>query len=256
MNKKTNKKAKNQQMSDYWIHGYHACAAAINNKNRQKNLLIMTKEAEEKLSKEMSVKEFDFDHRIVNRHEVEKYVGRDINHQGIGLNVKKIEKINIKEFILSLPQKNSTIVILDQLEDSQNVGAIFRSACAFNINGIVLTESGTVSENSFVAKTASGALDKVPFTSINNISNVIKQLKDNGYWVYGLDGSSSKTFDTIEFPKKIALVFGSESKGMRNITSSLCDEILKIDINTEIESLNVSNSAAISFYYLNNQSKS
>ena len=125
-----------------------------------------------------------------------------------------------------------------------------------NINGIVLTESGTVSENSFVAKTASGALDKVPFTSINNISNVIKQLKDNGYWVYGLDGSSSKTFDTIEFPKKIALVFGSESKGMRNITSSLCDEILKIDINTEIESLNVSNSAAISFYYLNNQSKS
>ena len=96
MNKKTNKKAKNHQMSDYWLHGYHACTAAINNTNRHKKLLIMTKEVEEKLSKEMSVKEFDFEHRIVNRHEIEKYVGRDINHQGIGLNVKKIEKVNIK----------------------------------------------------------------------------------------------------------------------------------------------------------------
>jgi len=255
MNKKTNKKAKNQQISDYWLHGYHACAAAINNRIREKNLLIMTKEVQEKLSKEMSVKEFDFEHRIVNRHEIEKYVGRNINHQGIGLNVKKIEKINIKEFIRSLPEENSTIVILDQLEDSQNVGAIFRSALAFNINGIILTESGTVSENSFVAKTASGALDKVPFTSINNISNVIKQLKDSGYWVYGLDGSSKKTFDAVDFPKKIALVFGSESKGMRNITSSLCDEILKIDINKEIESLNVSNSAAISFYCLSKKNR-
>ena len=100
MNKKINKKAKNQQMSDYWLHGYHACIAAINNTIRQKNLLIMTKEVEVKLSKEMSVKEFDFEHRIVNRHEIEKYVGKDINHQGIGLNVKKIERINIKEFIL------------------------------------------------------------------------------------------------------------------------------------------------------------
>ena len=250
MNKKINKKAKNQQMNDYWLHGYHACAAAIKNTFRHKNLLVMTKEAEEKLSQEMSVEEFDFEYIIVNRHEIDKYVGRDINHQGIGLNVKKIAKVNIKEFILRLPQDNSTIVILDQLEDSQNVGAIFRSALAFNINGIILTESGTVSENSFVAKTASGALDKVPFTSINNVSNAIKQLKDSGYWVYGLDGSSSKTIDTTDFPKKIALVFGSESKGMRNITSSLCDEILKIDINKEIESLNVSNSAAISFYYL------
>ena len=250
MNKKYNKKAKNQQMSDYWLYGYHACAAAINNSIRQKNLLIMTKEVEGKLLESIPIEDFNFERRIVNRHEIEKYVGKDVNHQGIGLNVKKIEKVNIKEFILRLPQDYSSIVILDQLEDSQNVGAIFRSALAFNINGIILTESGTVSENSFVAKTASGALDKVPFTSINNISNAIKQLKESGYWVYGLDGSSSKTFDEVDFPKKIALVFGSESKGIRNITSSLCDEILKIDINKEIESLNVSNSAAISFYYL------
>ncbi len=255
MNKKLHKKAKNQQMNDYWLHGYHACAAAINNTTRQKNLLIMTKEVEEKLLEEISVAGFNFEHRIVNRHEIEKYVGKDVSHQGIGLNVKKIEKVNIKEFIHKLPKDNSTIVILDQLEDSQNVGAIFRSALAFNINGIILTESGTVSENSFVAKTASGALDKVPFTSINNISNVIKELKDSGYWIYGLDGDSSKTFDKVDFPKKIALVFGSESKGMRNITSSLCDEILKIDINKEIESLNVSNTAAISFYYLSKKNR-
>ena len=252
MNKKINKKAKNHQMNDYWIHGYHACAAALNNTNRQKNLLIMTKEVSEKLSTIFNIKDFDFEYRILSRQEVDKYLGRDTNHQGIGLNVKKIEKESIKEFIHNLPKDISTIVILDQLEDSQNVGAIFRSALAFNINGIIMTESNSVGENSFVAKTASGALDIVPFTVINNISNVVKFLKETGYWIYGLDGGASLSLETTKFPKKIALVLGSESKGMRNITSTLCDELIRIDINSEVESLNVSNSAAITFYHLSN----
>ena len=250
MNKKFNKKAKNQEMSDYWLYGYHACIAAINNANRQKNLLITTKEVAEKLSKKFEIKDFNFDHRILSRQEVDKYLGREMNHQGIGLNVKKIEKENIKNFIKNLPRNISTIAILDQLEDSQNVGAIFRSARAFNVNGIIMTESNSVGENSFVAKTASGALDMIPFTSVNNISNVFKFLKDNGYWIYGLDGESTKILEKTKFPNKIALVLGSESKGMRNITSTLCDELIKININSEIESLNVSNTAAIAFYHL------
>ena len=250
MNKKFNKKAKNQEMSDYWLYGYHACIAAINNANRQKNLLITTREVAEKLSKKFEIKDFNFDHRILSRQEVDKYLGREMNHQGIGLNVKKIEKENIKNFIKNLPRNISTIAILDQLEDSQNVGAIFRSARAFNVNGIIMTESNSVGENSFVAKTASGALDMIPFTSVNNISNVFKFLKDNGYWIYGLDGESTKILEKTKFPNKIALVLGSESKGMRNITSTLCDELIKININSEIESLNVSNTAAIAFYHL------
>ena len=250
MNKKTNKKAKNLQINDYWLNGYHACVAAINNADRQKNLLIMTKEVSEKLSKNFDIQKFDFEHRIVSRHEIDKYVGREINHQGIGLNVRRIEKVNIKDFVKNLPQDISTIAILDQLEDSQNVGAIFRSALAFNINGIIMTESNSVGENSFVAKTASGALDIVPFTVINNISNIIKFLKECGYWIYGLDGKSSMVLEKTKFPNKIALVLGSESKGMRNITSTLCDELIRININPEIESLNVSNTAAIAFYHL------
>ena len=250
MNKKFNKKAKNQEMSDYWLYGYHACIAAINNANRQKNLLITTREVAEKLSKKFEIKDFNFDHRILSRQEVDKYLGREMNHQGIGLNVKKIEKENIKNFIKNLPRNISTIAILDQLEDSQNVGAIFRSARAFNVNGIIMTESNSVGENSFVAKTASGALDMIPFTSVNNISNVFKFLKDNGYWIYGLDGESTKILEKTKFPNKIALVLGSESKGMRNITSTLCDELIRININKEIESLNVSNAAAIAFHHL------
>ena len=145
----------------------------------------------------------------------------------------------------------SNIIILDQLEDAQNVGAIFRSALAFNIDGIILTETQSVHENNFMTKTACGGIDKVPFTSVSNLSSALRTLKENGYWVYGLDGSSNKKITEVEFAKKSVFIFGSESDGMRHLTKSLCDEIVKIEISNNLESLNVSNSAAVLFFYLN-----
>ena len=252
MKNKSRKIPKRQQNSIFWVYGYHATVAALRNPNRRKNELLLTADAQKRLVQEKNLEILsEIKQRILTRLEIDNLVGKNINHQGICLSVEKIQKKTIKEFLSIQSENNSTLVLLDQLEDSQNVGAIFRSALAFNINGILLTESQSVNENGFIAKSACGGLDKVPFTYISNLSSAIKTLKDNGYWVYGLDGKANKLISEIDFPKKTVLVLGSESDGMRKITSSFCDELIKIKISDELESLNVSNTAAVAFYHLN-----
>lgn len=251
MKNKSRKIPKRQQNSIFWVYGYHATVAALRNINRRKNELLLTTDAQKKIIQEKDLNILsEIKQKILTRVEIDNLVGKNINHQGICLSVEKIQKKTIKEFISEQDENNSTLVLLDQLEDSQNVGAIFRSALAFNINGIILTENQSVNENGFIAKSACGGLDKVPFTYISNLSSAIKTLKENGYWVYGLDGKAKKLISEIDFPKKTVLVLGSESDGMRKITASLCDELVKIKISDELESLNVSNTAAVAFYHL------
>ena len=251
MKNKSRKIQKRQQNSIFWVYGYHATVAALRNPNRRKNELLLTADTEKRLAQEKGIEILsDIKQKILTRVEIDNLVGRNINHQGICLSVEKIQKKTIKEFLSVQSENNSTLVLLDQLEDSQNVGAIFRSALAFNINGILLTESQSVNENGFIAKSACGGLDKIPFTYISNLSSAIKTLKDNGYWVYGLEGKANKLINEIDFPNKTVLVLGSESDGMRKITSSFCDELIKIKISDELESLNVSNTAAVVFYHL------
>jgi len=252
MKNKSGKTQKRLKNSIFWIYGYHATVAALRNSNRRKYELLITLDAQKRISQENNLNALnEVKQKILSRVEIDNLVGKNINHQGICLSVEKILKKTIKEFIGEQNETYSTLVLLDQLEDSQNVGAIFRSALAFNINGIILTENQSVNENGFIAKSACGGLDKVPFTYISNLSSAIKTLKDNGYWVYGLDGKSNKLINEIDFPNKTVLILGSESDGIRKITSSFCDELIKIKISDQLESLNVSNTAAVVFYHLN-----
>ena len=124
------------------------------------------------------------------------------NHQGICLKANKIANQELKELISTIKSEKSLIVLLDQLEDPQNVGAIFRSALAFNLNGVIMTENNSVNENAFLTKAASGGIDKLPFTKIKNISSSIKVLKDSGYWIYCIDEDTTKTIDQNDYPKK------------------------------------------------------
>ena len=251
MKNKSRKSQKRPQNSGFWIYGYHATVAALRNPNRRKSEILLTVDTQKKMSQEKGLDNYsEIKQKILTRLEIDNLIGKNINHQGICLNVERIQKKSIKEFLSEQNDVNSTLILLDQLEDSQNVGAIFRSALAFNINGIILTENKSVNENGFIAKSACGGLDKVPFTSISNLSSAIKTLKDDGYWVYGLDGKANKLISEIDFPKKTVLILGSESDGMRKITTSFCDELIKIKISDELESLNVSNTAAVAFYHL------
>jgi 23S rRNA (guanosine2251-2'-O)-methyltransferase len=252
MKKHQKKSPKKGHNYEYWMYGYHAVSAALNNSTRLKSQHFITPEINKKLKSNGSkIESENLKTNIVQRSEIDHLLGKGINHQGVCLKVEKNKRIELKEFLENQSDDNSSIIILDQLEDSQNVGAIFRSALAFNIDGIILTDNQSVSENSFIAKTACGGIDKVPFTTVPNLSSSIRMLKDNGYWVYGLDGSGKSSIEQTNFPKKVVFIFGSESTGMRHLTKSLCDEIVKINISKDLESLNVSNSAAVLFFHLN-----
>ena len=252
MSKRSKKLPKKRQNSDYWIYGHHAVVGAIMNENRVKYEVYFTTEAEKKLKNEIELENTNVISIRKTRDEIDLLLKGISNHQGICLRVEKIQTPQLSDFIKNLNVEKSIIFLLDQLDDPQNVGAIFRTALAFNINGIILTNNNSVTENSFLAKTASGAIDKVPFTKIQNISSCIKVLKDNGYWIYGLDMKAKSLITEVKFPKKVVFVLGSENKGMRKITASLCDESLKIRMSNNLESLNVSNTAAIMMFYVSN----
>ena len=253
MKNRSKNKSKSRKNQDQWIYGYHAVIAALKNENRIKYRLIVDEGAKKKLDKEPNFHiPSELSPVIKEKNEIEKLFDHKVNHQGIILNVEKLPQLKLQDFIDDfLDKEKSTVAILDQLEDSQNVGAIFRSAYGLGIDAIILTNSQSVSENSFIAKTAAGGLDKIPFTTVTNISSTIKIFQENQFWVYGMDGNANKMINEIEFPKKTALVLGSEADGMRNITKKLCDELFKIGINKNLESLNVSNAAAITFFHLN-----
>ena len=252
MSKRSKKLPKKRQNSDYWIYGHHAVVGALMNDNRVKYEVYFTAEAEKKLKNEIKLENTDVISIKKTRDEIDLLLKGVSNHQGICLRVEKIQTPQLSDFIKNLNEGRSIIFLLDQLDDPQNVGAIFRSALAFNIDGIILTNNSSVTENSFLTKTASSAIDKVAFTKIQNISSCIKILKDNGYWIYGLDMKAKSSITDIKFPKKIVFVLGSENKGMRKITTSLCDESLKIKMSDNLESLNVSNTAAIMMFYISN----
>jgi len=250
MSKRSKKLPKKRQNSDYWIYGHHAVVGALMNENRVKYEVYFTSEAEKKLKNEINLENINIITIKKTRDEIDLLLKGISNHQGICLRVEKIQTPQLSDFIKNLNEEKSIIFLLDQLDDPQNVGAIFRSALAFNIDGIILTNNNSVIENSYLAKTASSAIDKVPFTKIQNISSCIKILKDNGYWIYGLDMKAKSSITDINFPNKIVFVLGSESRGMRKITASLCDEILQIRMSNNLESLNVSNTAAITMFYV------
>ena len=252
MSKRSKKLPKKRQNSDYWIYGHHAVVGALMNENRVKYEVYFTSEAEKKLKNEIKLESINVTSIKKNRNEIDLLLKGISNHQGICLRVEKIQTPQLSDLIKNLNKERSIVFLLDQLDDPQNVGAIFRSALAFDIDGIILTDHNSVAENSFLAKTASSAIDKVPFTKIQNIGSCIKILKDKGYWIYGLDMKAQSSITDIKFPNKIVFVLGSESKGMRRVTSSLCDENLRIKMSDNLESLNVSNTAAIMMFYVSN----
>ena len=219
------------------------------NKNRVKYEVYFTSEAEKKLRSEVKLENFNIITIRKTREEIDLVLKGISNHQGICIRVEKIQPPHLSDFINNLNKETSIIFLLDQLDDPQNVGAIFRSALAFDIDGIILTDHNSVAENSFLAKTASSAIDKVPFTKIQNISSCIKILKDKGYWIYGLDMKAQSSITDIAFPNKIVFVLGSESKGIEESLPHFVMKTLKCD---NLESLNVSNAAAIMMFYISN----
>ncbi len=178
-------------------------------------------------------------------------IGKDQPHQGVIALVHSIFKNKIED--LHFEQDEDRVVILDQVSDPQNIGAIIRSAAAFGINKLILPSYNSPDENATIAKAACGCLELMQIIKVPNLKNAIDKLKKMDFWIAGLDVDGKKGVSEILDIKKIAIIIGSEGKGMRKLTVDNCDFLIKIPIAKQVESLNASNAASIIFYLLQNK---
>ena len=172
----------------------------------------------------------------------------DAPHQGLVAEVDPLEDVWLGELLDRGADDRRPLLVLDQVTDPHNVGAILRSAAAFNALGIVTQDRHAPPESGTVARAASGALEVVPWCRVINLSRALEEIAEAGFWRIGLTGHAGQTLDQAMGPQKLALVLGAEGEGMRQNTEAHCDELAKLPISGKVESLNVSNAAAIALY--------
>ena len=152
-------------------------------------------------------------------------------------------------------RNNITFAVLEEVTDPRNIGSIIRSATSFNINGIIVKEKSFPSESKLLYKSASGCMDLINIFEVSNISSTLKYLKTKNFWVCGFDKNGTKNFTKHDWKGNNVLLFGSEGYGLKYQTLKNSDFLLKISINEKIESLNISNSAAVIFHFIDNLKK-
>lgn len=177
-----------------------------------------------------------------------RLVPADAPHQGLVIEVDPIEEMWLGDLLDRGQGDRRPLVVLDQVTDPHNVGAILRSAAAFDALGIVTQDRHAPPESGTVARAASGALEVVPWVRVVNLARALEEIAEAGFWRVGLTGHAPRTLAETIGTNRIALVLGAEGEGMRQNTEAHCDELAKLPISPKVESLNVSNAAAIALY--------
>ncbi len=237
--------------STFFIVGQHAVIEALKNPNRKVLRLFLTEESKKNIHRKSPKKNLLEDVKVYfkTKKELDKYSTKEnLLHQGYVAEIEHLEKPILKEFIKD--KNDITFACLDGVTDPRNIGSLIRSAASFEIDGIIIKERHFPDESKLMYKAASGAIEYVNIFEVSNINSTLKNLKDKNFWVYGFDGNGDKNFTDIEWKGNNVLLFGSEGFGMHQHTSRYADFLVKIDINKKIESLNISNTAAIVFHYL------
>ena len=241
--------------ASYLIAGKHAVTEALKNPNRKVLKVFLTEDSKKTLNKENQNLNLLKDVVIFykNKKELDRLCSKEqISHQGLIAEIEHLEEINLKEYIKSVEdKKNLNIVVLEEVTDPRNIGSIIRSAVSFNINSIIVKERSFPSESKLLYKRASGCVEHINILEVSNISTTLKHLKENNFWVCGFDKNGEKNFTEHSWKGKNALLFGSEGYGLKHQTLKNSDFLLKIEINEKIESLNISNSAAVVFHHIN-----
>ena len=245
--------------TSFFIVGKHAVIEALKNPNRKVLRIFLTEESKKSIHRENQKNNLLKDIKIhfKTKKELDKYTNQDqILHQGYIAEVEHLSINDLKKFLnTNTEKKDINLVCLDSVTDPRNIGSIIRSAVAFNIDGIIVKERSYPSESKLMYKAASGAMEYINIFEVSNINTTLKFLREKNFWVYGFDGNGEKDFTEIKWNGNNVLLFGSEGFGMKKHTSKYTDFIVKIKINQSVESLNISNSAALVFHYLNNIKK-
>lgn len=223
------------------LYGWHTVTAALKNPARRLRKLLATENAARRLTEE-GVKS-SIAPEVVRPSAIAERLLPDAVHQGLYLEADALDAPAVED----LPAKG-IVLVLDQITDPHNVGAIFRSAAAFAVSAIVTTQRHSPEATGALAKAASGALEQVPFVSVQNLARGLAALKQSGFLVVGLDSSGDTDLAALPLRAPLALVLGAEGKGLRQLTKETCDHVARIELPGEIKSLNVSNAAAVSLY--------
>ena len=237
--------------SSFFIVGQHAVIEALKNPKRKVLRVFLTEESKKNIHRKSPNKNLLDEVKVYfkTKKELDKYSTKEnLLHQGYVAEIEHLEKPILKEFIKK--KKDITLVCLDGVTDPRNIGALIRSATSFNIDGIIIKERHFPSESKLMFKAASGCIEYLNIFEVSNINSTLKNLKENNFWVYGFDVKGQKDFTDIKWEGNNILLFGSEGFGMKQHTSKYADFLVKININKNVESLNISNSAAIVFHYL------
>lgn len=176
-----------------------------------------------------------------------RLVPHDAPHQGVVIELEPLEDVWLGDMLADAPER-SVLLVLDQVTDPHNVGAILRSAAAFGAVGIVTQDRHSPPESGALAKAASGALERVPWARVVNLARALEEIGEAGFWRIGLAGEADTDLKEALGPARVALVLGAEGPGMRQNTREHCDALARLPISDAIESLNVSNAAAVALY--------
>lgn len=228
------------------LFGRHAVFAALDNPARKINRVLLTAQAKKELGEFGKIPV-----SVVEGAHLQSILPPGAVHQGIAVETRPLEQPSLEELISSPLEgggQGGVIVLLDQVTDPHNVGAILRSAAAFDAAAVIVTDRHAPAESGVMAKAASGAMEIVPLIAVGNLSQAIEKLKKAGYWIYGLSGHATQTLAEAKPDQKTALVLGAEGDGMRRLTSENCDFLVKLSMSDKMESLNVSNAAAVALY--------
>lgn len=224
-----------------FLYGLHTVRAALDNPRRIRRRLLATPNALTRLRDGGPVGGLPIEE--TSPRELDRLLGGEAVHQGVALEVDPVQRFSLDDIVAP-----RLVVVLDQVTDPHNVGAILRTACAFGADAVITTQRYAPRETGVLAKSASGALDLIALVEVRNLGDAIEALKRGGLRVVGFDSEAQAPLTPSLAPGPLALVLGAEGKGLRQRTRELCDEMVRLDMPGAIKSLNVSNAAAIALF--------
>ena len=236
---------------NYFIVGKHPVIEALRNTRRKVLRVFLTEESKKTINREnqninllKNVKVY-----FKTKKELDKYCKNEqILHQGFVAEIEKLQYPNLKDFIKG--KNNINLVCLQGVTDPRNIGSVIRSAASFDIDGLIVKDRNFPEVSKSMYKSSSGSIEYMNIFKVPNINTTLKFLRENNFWVYAFESSAKKDFTDITWKGNNILLFGSEGSGINQKTNKYVDFNVNIKINNKIESLNVSNSAAIVFHYI------
>jgi 23S rRNA (guanosine2251-2'-O)-methyltransferase len=223
------------------IYGAHPVEAVLANPKRTVSRLWATKNALDRLKERIS--ELPVEPEVVHPRSLDSRLGADAVHQGLLVETAPLPQPRLDEIA-----RDGIVVLLDQVTDPHNVGAILRSCAAFAVSAVVTTARHSAETSGVLFKAASGATELVSFVKVTNLARAMEELKSYGFHIAGLEGSAARSIESAKLKRPLALAMGAEGKGLRHLTRQTCDELVRLDLPGPIKSLNVSNACALALY--------